>query len=79
MSAGDENTAVSDEKRPFLQIVRGNPSDEEIAVLTALIAGAAAGSGSGNTSPEPRNEWGRAIDRLRPQWGSPSSFTNLRY
>lgn len=63
--------------RPLLQVVGGNPNDEELAVLTAIIAGAASGDG-GPTVPPSRNEWGHADDRLRPPWGSPSSFTNLR-
>ncbi|MCH5643637.1 MULTISPECIES: acyl-CoA carboxylase subunit epsilon [unclassified Gordonia (in: high G+C Gram-positive bacteria)] len=77
-NATDDTTSQAP-ARPFLRVVRGNPSDEELAVLTALIAGAAAGGGSAQTSTEPRNEWGSAIDRLRPQWGAPTSFTNMRY
>ncbi|WP_267617818.1 acyl-CoA carboxylase subunit epsilon [Gordonia bronchialis] len=78
-NARDDAQSTETPARPFLQVVRGNPTDEDLAVLTALIAGAAAASEAGVPSSEPRNEWGRAIDRLRPQWGAPTSFTNLRY
>ncbi len=77
---GGEN-AVSEEsttsERPFLKVVNGNPTDEDIAVLVSVLAGA--GSGGGDAEPTTRNDWGRPIDRLRPQWGGPGSFTNLRY
>jgi Acyl-CoA carboxylase epsilon subunit len=42
---------VSDE-RPALRVVRGTPSPEELAVVTALVA--AAGSGSDEPSDTPR-------------------------
>jgi hypothetical protein len=29
---------VSDEQRPLLSVVRGEPTDEEIAALTAVVA-----------------------------------------
>ncbi|MDL9937096.1 acyl-CoA carboxylase subunit epsilon [Gordonia sp. ABSL1-1] len=77
MSAPENDTVA--EKRPFLQVVKGNPTDEDLAVIVSLIAEAAAGGGAADTSTEPRNEWGRPVDRLRPSWGAPSSFTNLRY
>ncbi|WLP91493.1 acyl-CoA carboxylase subunit epsilon [Gordonia sp. NB41Y] len=80
MSA-DETTGVSAgenaaEKAPFLRVVSGNPTAEDVAVLVSVLA-AAGGSGPGPADTEPRNEWGRPVDRLRPQWGSPLGFTNL--
>ncbi|ATD70365.1 MULTISPECIES: acyl-CoA carboxylase subunit epsilon [Gordonia] len=72
----NENTEKAAEK-PFLTVVNGNPTDEDLAVLVSVLAGA--GAGGGEPEPEIRNDWGRPVDRLRPQWGAPSSFTNLRY
>ncbi|WP_394811423.1 acyl-CoA carboxylase subunit epsilon [Gordonia jinghuaiqii] len=77
-----ENNTVSETadkagERPFLKVVNGNPTDEDIAVLVTVLAGS--GSGDGDPTPQTRNEWGRPVDRLRPQWGAPSSFTNLRH
>ncbi|WP_074850136.1 acyl-CoA carboxylase subunit epsilon [Gordonia westfalica] len=64
-------------EKPFLTVVSGNPTDEDVAVLVTVLAGA--GAGGGEQGPEVRNDWGHPVDRLRPQWGAPSSFTNLRY
>ncbi|MFW0784286.1 acyl-CoA carboxylase subunit epsilon [Gordonia sp. CPCC 206044] len=82
MSEAKDAVAVSEAQTtgaaPFLRVVRGAPTDEEVAALVAVVAAAAAdGSGGAPTDTEPRNEWGRPEDRLRPVWGGPSSFTNL--
>ena len=43
-------------EKPHLRIVRGNPSDEEVAALVAVVS--ALGSGSGAETPEPpRSAW----------------------
>ncbi|MCF3939131.1 acyl-CoA carboxylase subunit epsilon [Gordonia sp. Z-3] len=64
---------------PFLRVVRGNPTDEELAALVAVVASAAGSSGGGIADAGPRDDWGRPEDRLRPIWGAPGSFTNLRW
>ena len=64
-------------ERPFLQVVKGNPTDEETAALTVVLA-AAAGGGGGTPEPEVRNDWGNYEERLRGPWGMPTSFTHLR-
>ncbi|RPA65157.1 acyl-CoA carboxylase subunit epsilon [Gordonia oryzae] len=71
---GAENAGAP--TQPFLTVVRGNPTDEDVAALVAVLAAAASGA---EQTPAVRDDWGSAIDRLRPQWGGPSSFTNLRY
>lgn len=80
VSSESENSVSEDSTKsehPFLTVVGGNPTDEDLAVLVTVLAGA--GSGGGSAEPETRNDWGHPIDRLRPQWGGPGSFTNLRY
>lgn len=76
MSATDKTADQGAEKpaKPFLSVVRGEPTDEDVAVLTAVFAAAA----SSTTPPvrEPENKWGRPVDRLRPTWGLPTSFVN---
>ncbi|WP_326955929.1 acyl-CoA carboxylase subunit epsilon [Amycolatopsis sp. NBC_01286] len=47
--------SVSDEVRPLLRVVRGNPSDAELAALTAVVAAASAARGPGK--PKPRTSW----------------------
>lgn len=71
----DADTAAA---KPLLRIVGGNPTDEDVAVITALIAAAASGADADAAPAGPRDEWGRPEDRLRPVWGAPTSFTNLR-
>jgi acyl-CoA carboxylase epsilon subunit len=41
---------------PHLRIVKGDPSDEEVAALVAVVS--ALGSGAGSAAPErPRSAW----------------------
>ncbi len=80
----DDTTAVTENDTeptaaPLLSIVRGNPTDEEVAALVTVVAAAASSSGSAPADEGPRDDWGRPEDRLRPIWGAPGSFTNLRW
>jgi hypothetical protein len=52
---------MSDEKRPFLRIVRGTPDDAELAALTAVLA-AAASAPAAPSRQERRSRW---ADRAR--------------
>ena len=52
---------MSDETRPFLRIVRGNPDDEEVAALTAVIA-ALASAPAEPATPRRTSAW---ADRAR--------------
>ncbi|MGH3979587.1 MAG: acyl-CoA carboxylase subunit epsilon [Pseudonocardiaceae bacterium] len=49
--------------QPVLRIVRGDPSDEEVAALTAVVAGL--GSPSVPEPPRPRSAWADPASRLR--------------
>ncbi|PXW29987.1 UNVERIFIED_CONTAM: acyl-CoA carboxylase epsilon subunit-like protein [Williamsia faeni] len=78
----DDTTPVGDETAapaaPFLTVIKGNPSDAEVAALVGVIA-AASGSGA-PADPGPRELWGSHADRLRPAGGmAPSAFPNLRW
>ena len=48
---------------PHIQILKGNPTDAEVAALMAVLGGV------GAASPEPTQpestRWGLAVDRLR--------------
>jgi acyl-CoA carboxylase epsilon subunit len=48
---------------PEIHILKGQPSDAEIAALTAVFAG----TGGGHTEPGPQelNPWGHPVDKLR--------------
>ncbi|GAA1481804.1 hypothetical protein GCM10009624_22440 [Gordonia sinesedis] len=86
MSAGNDPTAgdaaaaaeATAPDAPVLRIVGGNPTDEDIAVLVTVFA-AASGAATGGGEPGPRDDWGRPVDMFRPQWGAPTSFTNLGF
>ena len=51
------------DERPLLRIVRGTPSDEELAALTAVVTAAARATTS--TPPRRRSAWGDPAARLR--------------
>lgn len=74
----DQNAPAPDEEttpRPFLRVVSGNPTDEDIAVLTVVLAAASAQGGEAPADTGPRNDWGRPADLLRPEWqGGPAGF-----
>jgi hypothetical protein len=58
---------MSDENRPFLRIVRGNPDDAELAALTVVLTAAASVPAPGASTPGPdrvrrRSRW---ADRAR--------------
>jgi len=56
---------VSDEQHyePHIKVIKGEPTEEELAAVTAVLAGASA------RPAEPReqeqNLWGHPVDRLR--------------
>ncbi|OMC16502.1 hypothetical protein A5735_00860 [Mycolicibacter heraklionensis] len=56
-----EETPVAAE--PLIKVLRGNPTDHEIAALVAVL-GAAGGSDAGSEKRD-RNMWGHPVDKLR--------------
>ena len=48
---------------PKLRVLKGNPSDEEVAALLAVLA--AAGGGPSEPGPQELNPWGHPVDKLR--------------
>lgn len=51
------------EHEPHIRVLRGEPSDEELAALIAVL-GSAAG-GAAEPGPPEYNRWGAAVDKLR--------------
>ncbi|BBX83870.1 hypothetical protein MAUB_17430 [Mycolicibacterium aubagnense] len=47
---------------PLFQVVKGNPSDEELAALVTVLASA---SGGGAAEAGDRNDWGHPVSKLR--------------
>lgn len=48
---------------PEIRIDRGNPTDEEIAALVTVLAGAS--GGRPDPGPQEINLWGHPVDKLR--------------
>jgi hypothetical protein len=59
----EQQTGDPHAHEPHIQIVRGEPTEEELAAVLAVLASAS------STAPEPReaeqNLWGHPVDRLR--------------
>jgi Acyl-CoA carboxylase epsilon subunit len=47
---------------PQIGILRGNPTDEDLAVLVCVLAG---GGGTPEPGPQELNLWGHPVDKLR--------------
>ncbi|WP_409429667.1 acyl-CoA carboxylase subunit epsilon [Mycobacterium sp. SMC-11] len=56
-----EETPVAAE--PLIKVLRGNPTDAEIAALVAVLG--TAGGGSAESGTRDRNLWGHPVDKLR--------------
>ncbi len=56
--------ADSAAERPLLRVVKGHPTDEEVAALVAVVQAAAAGTAA-EPPAGPRSEWAAAHRRLR--------------
>lgn len=63
---------MSENTQPFLTVVKGAPTDEELAALVAVLT--AASGGEGAPAPAEVDLWGRPSDLHRPSWGMPSSY-----
>ncbi|OLT39763.1 acetyl-CoA carboxylase biotin carboxyl carrier protein subunit [Saccharomonospora sp. CUA-673] len=75
MSA-DENTTEPDTtpQPPLLRVVRGEPDDVELAALTAVVAGLAAGDSGEEPAPR-RSRWAdRAALVRRPLTPGPGAW-----
>ncbi|MPR00315.1 acyl-CoA carboxylase subunit epsilon [Modestobacter sp. I12A-02628] len=58
------DTAGPHSSRPFLTVLRGQPTDEELAALTAVVA-ALAQSGGPRRRPTPVGAWASRADLVR--------------
>ncbi|MEB3019928.1 acyl-CoA carboxylase subunit epsilon [[Mycobacterium] crassicus] len=48
---------------PHIQVLKGNPTDVEVAALVAVLG--AAGGGVAEIGTPDRNMWGHPVDKLR--------------
>ena len=64
-AVSDENATPEAEQphAPHIQVLKGNPTDDEVAALITVLAGA---SGGGGAQGEPEfSRWGLPVDKLR--------------
>ena len=50
---------------PVIQVVKGNPSDDDVAALVTVFAGLTSGVSSADLEPHERDLWGHPVDNLR--------------
>jgi hypothetical protein len=55
--------APVDSSVPEIRILKGNPSDEDLAALVTVLAGST--GGSAEPGPQELNLWGHPVDKLR--------------
>ena len=48
-----------------IKIVKGNPTDEEVAALVTVLAGASGGGARSTRGRRIRDLWGHPVDKLR--------------
>jgi hypothetical protein len=60
----DASEEATDETRPLLRVVRGNPTPEEVAALVAVVSALASSQGE-QAKPRPRAEWSAHHRKVR--------------
>jgi Acyl-CoA carboxylase epsilon subunit len=55
--------APIDTSVPEIRVLKGNPSDEDLAALVCVLAGG--NEGRGEPGPQELNLWGHPVDKLR--------------
>ncbi|MFT4041840.1 MAG: acyl-CoA carboxylase subunit epsilon [Gordonia sp. (in: high G+C Gram-positive bacteria)] len=63
--------------RPLLRVVKGNPTDADLAVLVAVFSAATTTSGAAESGPI--DDWGSPSDALRPAWPNATGFLRGRW
>jgi hypothetical protein len=56
--------ATPEERRALFRVVRGDPTDEEVAALTVVLAAVAATPGA-TSAPAVRDRWSDPVTRFR--------------
>jgi hypothetical protein len=62
---GTEATGTPEERRAAFHVVRGEPSDEELAALTVVLAAVAAPAPAAPEAPPVRSRWSDPAARFR--------------
>lgn len=81
MSAAQNSPQQQGTGSAYFEIVGGNPTAEQVGILTAVFALAEGNAevAARNPSPGTRNDWGRAAEKTRGVfWNSTSSFLDSK-
>lgn len=71
---------ATEEKKPFLRVLKGNPDDVQVAVVTALFASMANNAANASQPEREINMWGNVEERLqRPTTYNPNAFRNVSF
>ena len=62
-SEANDSAPVSEATEAEIRILKGNPTDAEIAAVVTVLAGV--GGGAAEPGPIERNLWGHPVDKLR--------------
>ena len=62
-TTGESSETADQAPASEIRILKGNPTDAEIAALVSVLAGAS--GGSPDPGPTERNLWGHPVDKLR--------------
>jgi hypothetical protein len=62
---GSSPEQLSAASEPVIQVLKGQPSDDEVAALVAVLAGGSNGVTSADLEAHERDLWGHPVDRLR--------------
>ena len=62
-TTGEASETTDQAPASEIRILKGNPTDAEIAALVSVLAGAS--GGSPDPGPIERNLWGHPVDKLR--------------
>ena len=63
MSEVNEVNEASGASEAAIRVLKGNPTDAEIAAVVTVLAGV--GGGAAEPGPIERNLWGHPVDKLR--------------
>ncbi len=80
-SAEGAVTAAEADKQTLagaVEFVKGNPTDQDVAAIITVLAAASASAAGTATSTRPKDGWGPARERMRPQYfNGPNTYTSL--
>ena len=54
---------MNESHEPHIEVLRGNPTDDELAALVAVLG--TLGGGATEAAPPGSNRWGLPVDKLR--------------